>query len=176
MELVAAYSLWIGVASVVLAVVGFGRLAKSVPSSVRHGFKWGCAVGVMVAAIPNGFFLKGTKDLNSAVASSSLVSDLIAPLKGNFPGAVSVTGPLFALSHPWLWGLAPAFMFVFGTGFMMDSKRYLPSFLPPGTEVILVTALDVLQCLHEIRRRCRGRNLGDGPRCGFFCFGSAYTC
>lgn len=40
-DLVAMYSLCVGIASVFLAVVGFGKLAKSVPSSVRKGFKWG---------------------------------------------------------------------------------------------------------------------------------------
>lgn len=41
-DLVAAYSLSIGIASAVLGVVGFGKLAQSVPTPVRSGFKWGC--------------------------------------------------------------------------------------------------------------------------------------
>ena len=77
-ELVAAYSLCIGLASVFLALIGFGRLAKPVPISVRTGFKWGCSVGVLVAAVPNGFFLKGSKELKSLVAASRFTSELVS--------------------------------------------------------------------------------------------------
>jgi hypothetical protein len=38
-KLVAAYSLYIGLASVLLALVGFGKLAQKVPKTVRSGFK-----------------------------------------------------------------------------------------------------------------------------------------
>lgn len=38
-KLVAAYSLYVGLASFVLAFTGFGTLAQSVPKSVRTGFK-----------------------------------------------------------------------------------------------------------------------------------------
>jgi MFS superfamily sulfate permease-like transporter len=36
-ELVAAYSMYVGIASIFLAVVGFGKLASYVPKSVRTG-------------------------------------------------------------------------------------------------------------------------------------------
>ena len=36
-ELVAAYSLYVGIASIFLAIVGFGKLASYVPKSVRTG-------------------------------------------------------------------------------------------------------------------------------------------
>ena len=38
-ELVAAYSLWVGLCSAILGIVGFGKLAGMVPSNVRKGFK-----------------------------------------------------------------------------------------------------------------------------------------
>ncbi len=38
-KLVAAYSLWVGLASILLAIVGFGKLASLVPKNVRTGFK-----------------------------------------------------------------------------------------------------------------------------------------
>jgi len=38
-DLVAAYSFWVGLASVVLALVGFGKLAGLTPKPVRAGFK-----------------------------------------------------------------------------------------------------------------------------------------
>lgn len=36
-ELVAAYSMWVGLASCFLAVIGFGKLAQGVPKPVRTG-------------------------------------------------------------------------------------------------------------------------------------------
>jgi MFS superfamily sulfate permease-like transporter len=42
-KLVAAYSLYVGIASILLAAVGFGKLAQGVPKPVRTGFKV-CAV------------------------------------------------------------------------------------------------------------------------------------
>lgn len=38
-KLVAAYSLYVGLASMLLAVVGFGSLSQRVPKTVRSGFK-----------------------------------------------------------------------------------------------------------------------------------------
>jgi MFS superfamily sulfate permease-like transporter len=57
--LVAQYSLCVGLASLVLAVVGFPKLAQRVPKQVQIGFKWGCSVGVLLSALPNGLFAGG---------------------------------------------------------------------------------------------------------------------
>lgn len=38
-QLVSAYSLYIGVASIVMALIGFGKLAQKVPNAVKTGFK-----------------------------------------------------------------------------------------------------------------------------------------
>ena len=40
-DLVSAYSLYVGIASVVMALVGFGKLAQNVPGAVKTGFKQG---------------------------------------------------------------------------------------------------------------------------------------
>lgn len=143
-ELVAAYSLWVGMASIVLAVVGFGTLAQGVPKPVRTGFKWGCSVGVLVSALPNGLFANGGKELKALVANSSTWGVIVKELKTKAPaatGAVNVTGFLFSLSHPLEWSLSPTLLFVIGTWFVMNGKRLLPKSLPPGTEVILATAI-----------------------------------
>lgn len=141
--LMAAYSLAIGVASIVLALIGFGKLAKSVPQPVRAGFKWGCAVGVLVSALPNGLFRQGGGELKQYVADSS-IGQFVAPFKGSFPGAVNVAGFFYALFHPLLWGVAPALLFVLGTAFIMKGPRYLPKSFPPGTEVVILTAAATL--------------------------------
>ncbi|CAJ1955867.1 unnamed protein product [Cylindrotheca closterium] len=141
-ELVAAYSFWVGIASVVLAVVGFGRLAQGVPKPVKSGFKYGCSVGVLVSALPNGLFSRGGKQLMGLLASSSSWSFVVKELKARAPaatGAVNVTGFIFSLTHPLEWSLTPTLLFLIGTWFVMDGKKFLPDSLPPGTEVILVT-------------------------------------
>jgi MFS superfamily sulfate permease-like transporter len=141
-ELVAAYSLAIAVASVVLAVIGFGKLAKQCPKPVQGGFKWGCAVGVLVSALPNGLLSGGAKELKQLVSSSAMLDSSVLQLKANFPGAVNVIGFGYALTHPLAWAIAPTIMFVGGTYFIMEgSKKVLPKSVPPGTEVLVVTAL-----------------------------------
>ncbi|KAG7337070.1 sulfate transporter [Nitzschia inconspicua] len=143
-ELVAAYSMYCGIASVVLAVLGFAKLAGLVPKPVRTGFKWGCAVSVLTSALPNGLYDTGASQIKSLVASNGTWNTMIAWIKINVPqatGAISVMGIFYSLLHPWEWAVVPAIVFVVGTWFIMNGQNLLPKFLPPGTEVILVTAL-----------------------------------
>lgn len=138
-ELVAAYSLWIGIASVLLAVVGFGKLAQGVPNPVKRGFKYGCSVGVLVSAVPNGLFTRGGKQLKELVSSSSSWAFVVKELKEQMPaatGAVNVTGFVFSLTHPLEWSLTPTLLFLIGTWFVMYGKQLLPGSFPPGTEVV----------------------------------------
>jgi len=150
-ELVAAYSMYVAIASFFLAVVGFGKLAAYVPKSVRTGFKWGCALGVLVSALPNGLFDRGSKELKSLAAEDSVFGAFISMLKSEVPqatGAVNVTGFIYALTHPMDWAVVPTVMFVIGTWFVMKGKNLLPKFLPPGTEVILATAFATLYSMN----------------------------
>jgi len=150
-ELVAAYSMYVGIASVFLAIVGFGKLASYVPKSVRTGFKWGCALGVLVSALPNGLFNGGSKEVKSLVAEDGLFGAFVAFLKSQAPqatGAVNVTGFIYGLTHPNQWALVPTIMFVIGTWFVMNGKKLLPKSLPPGTEVILATAFATLYSMN----------------------------
>jgi sulfate permease, SulP family len=140
-QLVAAYSLFIGIASIVLAMSGFGKLAKSVPKPVQCGFKWGCAIGVLISAIPNGLFAGGGKQLNN-LAHGTTLNALAFPWKATFPGIVNAANVAHALTHPLLWTVTPTILFVVGTAIVMEGKAYIiPKNFPPGTEVILVTAV-----------------------------------
>jgi MFS superfamily sulfate permease-like transporter len=159
-QLVAAYSLSIALASVVLAFAGFGRLAQSVPGPVRTGFKWGCSVGVLVAALPNGVFWKGSSELKERAAASTFLRTFVAPWRTAFPGFSNVADIIFAVLHPWTWALAPTIMFVAGTAFVMEGKKFLPSALPPGMEVILVTAVTAL---YSVRTNYEGAIVGEIP-------------
>lgn len=145
-KLVAAYSLYVGLASAVLAFIGFGKLAQLVPKQVRTGFKWGCSVGVFTSAVPNGLFAKGSKDLNSHLAAS-VVNTYVKLIKSNFPaatGAVNVSTFFFGLTNPQLWAIMPTIVFAVGVVFVMKGSSFLPKVCPPGTEVIIVTAVATL--------------------------------
>lgn len=159
-KLVAAYSLYVGIASIFLAVVGFVKLASKVPKPVRTGFKWGCSVGVLLSAFPNGLFLGGSRELKQLALQSDVVA-MISGFKSSFPGAVAVSNLFYSLAHPWEWNLETIIIFLSGTAFIMQSKRFLPSFLPPGTEVILVTSLATF---YSIYSDYQGAIVGDIPQ------------
>ena len=140
-ELVSAYSLYIGVASIVMALVGFGKLAQKAPTAVKTGFKWGCELGVLSSALPNGLYAFGSK-LKSNVAASAF-GEVIKTVKGIVPGATGVSGVcniLYAVTKPQTWDIVAALIFLSCTLFVMKGKAYLPKSLPPGSEVVIATA------------------------------------
>lgn len=140
--LVSAYSLYVGLASVLLVLVGFGTLAQSVPRTVRAGFKWGCALGVLNSALPNALLGRGKSTMTVLVNESKGLSDLLTVLSAKIPVAAGLTTLAkiaYLLTHPHLWTPLPAGLFVICTLFVMHGKAYLPKGCPPGTEVIIVT-------------------------------------
>eukprot|EP00977_Amphora_coffeiformis_P020823 scaffold8573_cov164-Amphora_coffeaeformis.AAC.2 len=153
-ELVAAYSFWIGMASAVLAVVGFGKVAQRVPKVVRQGFKWGCATGVLLAALPNGLMGGGSKEMKQ------LATALFVDFKSYVPGLVSASQVMWTISHPNVWNATTAALFVIGTLVVRNGKHFLPSSFPPGTEVILVT---LAATLFSIQTDYAGGIVGEIP-------------
>lgn len=140
-DLVAAYSLYIGIASIVMALVGFGKLAKLVPTAVKNGFKWGCELGVLCSALPNGLYAFGST-LKSSVATSAF-GDVVKTVQDLVPGATGIKGVAniaYAVTHPQSWDPVAAGLFFVCTLFVMQSKPYLPKSLPPGSEVVMATA------------------------------------
>jgi MFS superfamily sulfate permease-like transporter len=119
--------------------------------SLVLGFKWGCALGVLVSALPNGLFDSGSKELKGLVAEDGLFGSFVSFLKSEVPqatGAVNVTGFIYGLTHPQQWAIVPTIIFVIGTWFVMNGKKMLPKALPPGSEVILATALATLYSMN----------------------------
>lgn len=142
-KLVAAYSLYIAAASCLLAVVGFGKMAQKCPKRVAAGFKWGCSLGVLVSALPNGLMAKGGSAMKAVVADSKMASGFIDALRENVPaavGAVNLTRLFYIITHPMEWGLIAFLIFIICTAVVMEGSKYLPKSLPPGSEVILATA------------------------------------
>lgn len=96
--------------------------------------------------MPNGLFTKGSGELKNIVLASSF-GDTVRFVKDNAPaatGAVSVTNLIYAITHPWAWGSVAAPLFIVSTIFVMKAKNYMPKSFPPGTEVIIATALATL--------------------------------
>jgi len=144
-ELVSAYSLYIGVASIVMALVGFGKLAQKAPTAVKTGFKWGCELGVLSSALPNGLYAFGSTLKSKAAASA--FGEVVKSVKGVVPSATGISGVcniLYAVSHPQSWDVVAALIFITCTLFVMKGKSYLPGALPPGSEVVLATAAATL--------------------------------
>lgn len=163
-DLVSAYSLYIGVASIVMALLGFGKLAKKVPTAVKSGFKWGCELGVLASALPNGLYAFGST-LKKLVASSAF-GDVVTTVKSTIPGATGVSGVAniaYAVTHPQSWDVVAATVFLVCTLFVMKSKSYLPKWLPPGTEVVLATAAATV---YSVYYNYEGGVVGEIPSVG----------
>lgn len=97
--------------------------------------------------MPNGLFTNGSGELKKLAIAAPLFGDIIRYVKANAAaatGAISVTNLLYAISHPWEWGLIAAPLFIISTIFVMKGAKYLPKACPPGTEVIIATALATL--------------------------------
>lgn len=96
----------------------------------------------MVSATPNGLFAGGNAELKQLAKDQSILNPLVTSYKVDFPGIVNATNVLFAFSNPWLWSLVPSVLFLVGTLFVMRGKDWiLPSFVPPGIEVVLLTGI-----------------------------------
>ena len=119
--------------------------------SLILGFKWGCALGVLVSALPNGLFNSGSKELKGLVADDGIFGSFVSFLKSEVPqatGAVNVSGFIYALTHPQQWAIVPTIIFMIGTWFVMNGKKMLPKALPPGSEVILATAFATIYSMN----------------------------
>jgi MFS superfamily sulfate permease-like transporter len=106
-QLVASYSLCIGLASIVLSITPFGTVARNVPGPIRFGFKWGCSMGVLLSALPNGIFHQGSNELKTLVSENKWIKQTIGPLKGTLPGLFSIVSCLYGIVQPWIWSLPP---------------------------------------------------------------------
>lgn len=149
-NLVSAYSLYVGAASIVMALVGFGNLASTVPAAVKTGFKWGCELGVLASALPNGLYAFGSATLKPAVATS-VVGATVKSLKTAVPIATGVDGVAniaYALTRPHTWDVTAAVIFLTCVLFIMTSKAHLPKWMPPGSEVVIATAAATVFSMH----------------------------
>lgn len=111
------------------------------PTAVKTGFKWGCELGVLASALPNGLYAFGST-LKTSVATS-VFGDVVTSVKTIVPGATGISGVAniaYAVTHPQSWDLVAAAVFFACTIFVMKAKSFLPKSLPPGSEVVIATA------------------------------------
>ena len=107
-------------------------------------------MGVLASAVPSGLFMGGSKELKRHVADSVL-GEILANVRASFPaatGATTVSNLLFALTNPGLWGMTCTVVFVVCTVFVKYGSNVLPKAFPPGTEVIIATAMATLYSMH----------------------------
>ena len=75
-QLVSIYSIFVGMASIVLSMTGLVKYAQNIPKPIQSGFKWGIAMGVLCAALPNGLLLHGKPLLDKLASNSKFLSIL----------------------------------------------------------------------------------------------------
>eukprot|EP00578_Thalassiosira_sp_NH16_P019210 CAMPEP_0181098014 /NCGR_PEP_ID=MMETSP1071-20121207/11886_1 /TAXON_ID=35127 /ORGANISM="Thalassiosira sp., Strain NH16" /LENGTH=460 /DNA_ID=CAMNT_0023180553 /DNA_START=52 /DNA_END=1434 /DNA_ORIENTATION=- len=139
-ELVAVYSIYVGITSAVMGLFGFAELTQKVPGAVKTGFKWGCELGVLSSALPNGLYAFGSTLKDKA--AESLYGDAVKAVQAVVPSATGIKGVAniaYALTHPHSWDVIAAALFFACTLFIMKAKSFLPKWLPPGSEVVMAT-------------------------------------
>jgi len=85
--------------------------------------------------------------MKKVVAAEPTLASILDFLKTNLSmctGAVEVAKVVWAATHPQYWAIIPTIMFVTGTVWVINGKNYLPKALPPGSEVIIATAVATL--------------------------------
>ena len=86
----------------------------------------------------------GSSTVKELVKSTDSLKQTIAMIQQNVPaaaGATTLAKILYIVSHPNVWAVIPSTLFFLCTVFVMYGKSYLPKACPPGTEVIIATAL-----------------------------------
>lgn len=137
-QLVCLYSLLVGAASILLAVLGIGKIAQKIPKPVSTGFGWGASLSVLASQLPDALFARGKSFVKAA--SAAVLPTVPAFMKG----ANGVLRLLWSVANPGLWGpytipFAGLTIYV-----LMRAKKYMPKWLPKGSEVLIVTAVSTL--------------------------------
>lgn len=103
--------------------------------------QWGCELGVLSSALPNGLYAYGSS--LKKLAASSAIGEVAASLKNSVPSATGISGVaniLYAITHPQTWDVISAILFLTCAVFIMKAKSFLPKSMPPGSEVLIATA------------------------------------
>uniref|UniRef100_A0A7R9UFT4 SLC26A/SulP transporter domain-containing protein n=1 Tax=Pinguiococcus pyrenoidosus TaxID=172671 RepID=A0A7R9UFT4_9STRA len=134
-QLVTFYTLLVGVASVLLALLGVGKIAQNLPKPVSVGFSWGASLSILASQMPDALFARGKSFAKEA--TKGLFPKLPAIMKG----ATGVMRLLWSVASPSLWGPYTVPMAGITLYILMKGKEYIPKALPKGSEVLIVTGV-----------------------------------
>jgi len=104
--------------------------------------QWGCELGVLTSSLPNGLYYEFGPTIKASIAASSF-GTAVEAVKTIVRGATGISGVAniaYAVSHPQTWDVIAAALFIACTLFVMKAKRFLPKWMPPGSEVLIATA------------------------------------
>mmetsp|Transcript_106916 Transcript_106916/g.238590 ORF Transcript_106916/g.238590 Transcript_106916/m.238590 type:complete len:466 (+) Transcript_106916:98-1495(+) len=141
MDLLGAYSMLVGIASLVLAVSGAAGLASYIPGPVKAGWKFGFAFTVVCAQAAAAVFAAGPSEVKRRCTLPSLYPSG-PPISG---GAANLYRLGWVFMHPHLWDPAVVALAALTLAVVFRGKETLQRVLRlPGAEVIVATALGAL--------------------------------
>lgn len=146
-DLVGAYALMVGLASLLLAFSGAAALAEHIPGPVKAGWKLGFALTVVGAQVAGAVFAAGAATARArCVLPSWPWSDTGAPLSG---GAAAMYRLGWSLAHPHLWDPAAAGLAALALAVVLRGKDPFQRTLRlPGAEVLAATVLGTVVALN----------------------------
>ena len=142
---VGAYSALTGIISLILALLGFPKLARKVPDSVKAGFKWGCAVGIIGNGIRDciSYDKKVLDSMPDNNIGKLLVQPFFASLRelggSKMSGSKAIEKLFLTLTNYNYWDLEPVVIFLLSCLLCKYGRKLLLGSAPKGTEVILST-------------------------------------
>lgn len=137
-DLLGAYAMVVGLASLILAVTGAGKLASYIPPPVKNGWKLGFAITVVAAQMAGAVFNTGGSAVKKMV-------DVPSSLTG---GAAAMYRLGWTLSHPYMWDVAPTALAFLTLFIVIKCKTIIKKVLRlPGMEVLLATAIGAVLAL-----------------------------
>lgn len=150
-DILSTYAIMVGIASLLFAVVGAGKLAAYIPSPVKIGWKTGLAVTTTASQLSAAVYASGSKEVKRLchVPALRLPGCDARELPG---GAASMYRLGWILVHPWTWSLvtlifAAATYWKVRNGSKLLRKLSRDRLRVPGLEVVIATVLGTLLTL-----------------------------
>mmetsp|Transcript_51563 Transcript_51563/g.116216 ORF Transcript_51563/g.116216 Transcript_51563/m.116216 type:complete len:453 (-) Transcript_51563:30-1388(-) len=132
-DLLGAFSILVGVCSIVLSLAGATRLARRIPDPVKTGWKYGFAFTVVCSQTAGAIFSRGAWAVKKQCVLPLGLNG--KPLSG---GSASLYRLGWMVLHPFLWDGFPVFLSAITLVILFQGKKPLLQLTKlPGLEVIL---------------------------------------
>jgi len=138
-DMLSTFAVMVGIASLLLAVLGAGKLAAYIPSPVKIGWKTGLAVTTTASQFVAAVYATGSKEAKRLCRVPQMLPG----------GAASMYRLGWILSHPWTWSFLTV-LFAVATywqvrhGNKIMRKLSKDRLQVPGLEVVVATLLGTL--------------------------------